>query len=66
MTMTNILSPTWIWLLTNNLPILYLSADNSCTNLFERMSSILVNIVFLCTYFEFFETIVWSNVGSSV
>jgi len=41
MRMENILNPTWIWLLTHHLPILYLSSDNTCTNLFERMSSVL-------------------------
>ncbi|CAF4321187.1 unnamed protein product, partial [Adineta steineri] len=40
-TMNNILNPTWIWLLTYHLPNLYLSADNTCTNLVEKMSSIL-------------------------
>ncbi|UJR25140.1 hypothetical protein I4U23_006499 [Adineta vaga] len=41
MQMNNILNPTWVWLLTHQLPISYLSADNSCTNLFDRMSSVL-------------------------
>ncbi|CAF3736750.1 unnamed protein product [Adineta steineri] len=40
-TMNNVLNPTWIWLLTYHLPNLYLSADNTCTNLVEKMSSIL-------------------------
>lgn len=45
--MENILNPTWVWLLTHHLPILYLSADNTCTNLFERMSSVLVGFFLL-------------------
>ncbi len=55
--MNNILNPTWVWLLTHHLPILYLSADNTCTNLFERMSSVLVNLffflVFICLFLNF-------------
>ncbi|CAF0893044.1 unnamed protein product [Adineta ricciae] len=41
MKMDNILNPTWVWLLAHQLPIVYLSADNTCTNLFDRMSSLL-------------------------
>ena len=41
--MNNILNPTWTWLLSHQLSIQYLSSDNTCTNLFERMSSILVS-----------------------
>ncbi|CAF1215385.1 unnamed protein product [Rotaria magnacalcarata] len=41
MKMNNILNPTWVWLFTHNIPILYLSADNSCTTLLDRMSSVL-------------------------
>ncbi|CAF3023662.1 unnamed protein product [Rotaria socialis] len=41
MKMNNILSPTWVWLFTHNIPISYLSADNSCTTLLDRMSSVL-------------------------
>ena len=51
--MDNILNQTWVWLLTHNLPILYLSSDKTCTNLFERMSSVLVNI---CIYFSWFSS----------
>jgi len=53
MPMNNILNSTLIWLLTHHLPISYLSADNTCTNLSERMSSVLVNlvvIIFLLTF----------------
>jgi hypothetical protein len=53
--MDNILNPTWVWLLTHQLPILYLSADNTCTNLFERMSSVLVNCFFFRIYSLFFS-----------
>jgi hypothetical protein len=52
--MNNILNPTWVWLLTHHLPILYLSADNTCTNLFERMSSVLVNLFFSSYLFAYF------------
>ncbi|CAF4925096.1 unnamed protein product [Rotaria sp. Silwood1] len=41
MKMNNILNPTLVWLLTHNIPNLYLSADNSCTTLLDRMSSVL-------------------------
>ncbi|CAF2651461.1 unnamed protein product [Rotaria sp. Silwood2] len=41
MKMNNILNPTWVWLLTHNIPIVYLSVDNSCTTLLDRMSSVL-------------------------
>jgi len=41
MPMPNILNATWVWLLLHHLPITYLSADNTCTNLFERMTSVL-------------------------
>jgi len=54
MTLNNILSPTWIWLLIHHLPIIYLSADNACTSLLERMSSVLVNLFFCFIFFEFF------------
>ena len=54
MPMNNILNSTWIWLLTHHLPISYLSADNTCTNLSERMSSVLVNLVVLFFSFDFF------------
>jgi hypothetical protein len=68
--MNNILNPTLVWLLTHHLPMLYLSADNSCTNLFERMTSVLVNLfffhVYLFVFLSIFKIIVRSNVGSFV
>lgn len=69
MKMNNILNPTWIWLLTHNIPIVYLSADNSCTNLLERMSSVLVIyccIIIASVYRNFaliFVILDWPNVG---
>ncbi|CAF0767642.1 unnamed protein product [Didymodactylos carnosus] len=41
MQLKSILTPSWIWYMVHNLPIIYLTADAKCSTVNERIASIL-------------------------